>query len=150
MDIRQSGSIIEVDGVIKTINDSQMLVNAIKDASKNGSVVVKVNDSFSLPSTVIGELLKIKDNGVNVTLEVKDEKIEYNGENQFAKLLISKSEKYTVVDLEDNGDGFDVSKILKSEWFNKYHGRGIKMLKKLSDGIYYNQKGNRVKLYFKL
>ena len=73
MDIRQSGSIIEVDGVIKTINDSQMLVNAIKDAARNGSVVIKVNDSFSLPSTVIGELLKIKDNGVNVTLEVKDE-----------------------------------------------------------------------------
>jgi len=73
MDIRQSGNIIEVDGVIKTINDSQMLVSAIKDASRNGSVVIKINDSFSLPSTVIGELLKIKDNGVNVTLEVKDE-----------------------------------------------------------------------------
>jgi len=73
MDIRQNGSIIEVDGVIKTINDSQMLVSAIKDAAKNGSVVVKVNDSFSLPSTVIGELLKLRDNGVNVTLEVKDE-----------------------------------------------------------------------------
>jgi len=73
MDIRQSGSIVEVDGVIKTINDSQMLVNAIKDASRNGSVIVKINDSFSLPSTVIGELLKIKDNGVNVSLEVKDE-----------------------------------------------------------------------------
>jgi hypothetical protein len=73
MDIRQSGNIIEVDGVIKTINDSQMLVSAIKDASRNGSVVIKVNDSFSLPSTVIGELLKIKDNGVDVTLEVKDE-----------------------------------------------------------------------------
>jgi len=73
MDIKQSGSIIEVDGVIKTINDSQMLVSAIKDAARNGNVVIKVNDSFSLPSTVIGELLKIKDNGVNVTLEVKDE-----------------------------------------------------------------------------
>ena len=73
MDIRQSGTIVEVDGVIKTINDSQILVNSIKDASRNGSVIVKINDSFSLPSTVIGELLKIKDNGVNVSLEVKDE-----------------------------------------------------------------------------
>jgi len=73
MDIRQSGSIVEVDGVIKTINDSQILVNSIKDASRNGNVIVKINDSFSLPSTVIGELLKIKDNGVNVSLEVKDE-----------------------------------------------------------------------------
>jgi len=73
MDARQSGNIVEVDGVIKTINDSQMLVNAIKDAARNGSVVVKINDSFSLPSTVIGELLKMKDNGINITVEVKDE-----------------------------------------------------------------------------
>jgi len=73
MDIKTNGNIVEIDGVIKTINDSQMLVNAIKDASRNGSVVVKINDSFSLPSTVIGELLKMKDNGVSITLEVKDE-----------------------------------------------------------------------------
>jgi len=73
VDIKQTGNIIEVDGVIKTINDSQMLVNTIKDASRNGSVVIKINDSFSLPSTVIGELLKLKDNGVNISLEVKDE-----------------------------------------------------------------------------
>jgi len=73
MDLRQNGSMIEVNGVIKTINDSQILVNAIKDASRNGSVNIKINDSFSIPSTVIGELLKIKDSGVNVSLEVGDE-----------------------------------------------------------------------------
>jgi hypothetical protein len=73
MDIKQAGSIIEVDGVIKTINDSQMLVNAIKDASRSGSVIIKINDSFSIPSTVIGELLKLKDSGIDVTLEVGDD-----------------------------------------------------------------------------
>jgi hypothetical protein len=73
MEVKSSGSLVEVDGVIKTINDSQVLVNAIKDAARNGSVTVRINDSFSLPSTVIGELLKIKDNGANVTLEVKDD-----------------------------------------------------------------------------
>jgi len=73
MEVKNSGSLVEVDGVIKTINDSQVLVNAIKDAARNGSVTVRINDSFSLPSTVIGELLKIKDNGANVTLEVKDD-----------------------------------------------------------------------------
>ena len=80
----------------------------------------------------------------------KEEKIEYNGENKFAFLSIKKSQKFVVIELDDNGEGFDVSKILKSEWFNKYHGRGIKMLKKLSDGMYYSKKGNFVKLYFKI
>ena len=79
----------------------------------------------------------------------KNEKIEYNGEEKFANLLILESENYIILDLDDNGIGFEISKILKSEWFNKYHGRGIKMLKKLSNGIYYNPKGNRVKLFFR-
>jgi len=79
----------------------------------------------------------------------KDEKIEYNGENKFAYLNIYESDKFVILDVEDEGDGFDVSQILKSEWFNKYHGRGVKMLKKLSDGMYYNKKGNQIKLYFK-
>ena len=72
MDIKQSGTLVEVNGVIKTINDSQLLVNAIKDASRSGSVLIRINDSFSIPSTVIGELLKIKDGGIGVTLEVSD------------------------------------------------------------------------------
>jgi FixJ family two-component response regulator len=80
----------------------------------------------------------------------KDKKIEYNGKDDFADLTILKSDKYAVIILKDNGSGFDVSQILKSEWFNKYHGRGIKMLKKISDGMYYNEKGNHIKLYFKL
>ena len=73
MEVRVVGSTIEVDGIIKTINDSQMLVNAIKDAANSGSVSIRINDSFSLPSTVIGELLKLKDNGVSISMEVKDE-----------------------------------------------------------------------------
>ena len=73
MDVKVIGSMVEVDGIIKTINDSQMLVNAIKDAANSGSVSIKINDSFSLPSTVIGELLKLKDNGVSISMEVKDE-----------------------------------------------------------------------------
>ncbi len=73
MDVKVVGSMVEVDGIIKTINDSQMLVNAIKDAANTGNVSIKINDSFSLPSTVIGELLKLKDNGVSISMEVKDE-----------------------------------------------------------------------------
>jgi len=73
MEIKQTKNIIEVNGVIKTINNSQLLVDAIKEAAKTGSVVLKINDSFSLPSTVIGELLKLKDNDVDITIEIKDE-----------------------------------------------------------------------------
>ena len=125
------------------------------------NVEFKINDKlpikivnkivFSLNELLINcyehSVLKISKNKHKIIQ--KDEKIEYNGENKFAFLSIKQSQRYVVIELDDNGDGFDVSKILKSEWFNKYHGRGVKMLKKLSDGMYYSLKGNFVKLYFK-
>jgi len=73
MDIKRNGNIIEVDGIIKTISDSELLINEIKEAANSGRVLVKINDSFSLPSTVIGALLKLKDNNVDIELEIKDE-----------------------------------------------------------------------------
>jgi len=78
-----------------------------------------------------------------------DIKIEYNNENEFAFLQILVSDSFIVITLEDNGDGFEINEVLRNEWFNKYHGRGIKMLKSISDGIYYNVKGNKIRLYLK-
>jgi len=72
MEIRRVGNLIEIDGIIKTINDSQDIINEIRAASNTGSVIVRINDSFSFPSTIIAELLKLKDNGVNIVLEIKD------------------------------------------------------------------------------
>jgi len=120
----------------------------IKDDLNNKSIDKIV---FSLNELLINcyehSVLKISKNKHKIIQ--KDEKIEYNGERKFAFLSIYHSDRYVVIELDDRGDGFDVSKILKSEWFNKYHGRGIKMLKRFSDGIYYNKKGNSVKVYFK-
>jgi len=149
----------DLDKYVKLYNQNVLLTaNSIQeevDTLENKiDLPQKVKDKiiFALNELLINcyehSVLKISKNKHEIIQ--KDEKIEYNGENQFAKLIISKSNKFAIVDLEDNGNGFNVSKILKSEWFNKYHGRGIKMLKKLSDGLYYNQKGNRVKLYFNL
>ena len=79
----------------------------------------------------------------------KNEKIEYNDNKKFAHLSLYESERYLIVYLDDKGTGFEVNDILKTEWFNKYHGRGIKTLKKIAHGLFYNKKGNAVKLYLK-
>jgi len=76
-------------------------------------------------------------------------KIEYNNESKYVRVQVLVSDKFVVLTVEDEGDGFEVNDIFKKEWFNRYHGRGLKMLKSLSDGIYYNVKGNKVKLYLK-
>ena len=66
-------STIEVDGIIKSIYDSQMLVDIIKKISTTGKVFIRINDSFSISSSVIGELLKLKNDGVSISMEVKDD-----------------------------------------------------------------------------
>jgi len=144
--------IIYKQRVLLTENNVQDVVDNLEHRIEELPQKVKDKIIFALNELLINcyehSVLKISKNKHEIIQ--KNEKIEYNGKNQFADLEIKKSERYVIVDLADNGEGFDVSQILKSEWFNKYHGRGIKMLKKLSDGIYYNQKGNRVKLYFNL
>ena len=92
-------------------------------------------------------VLKISENKHEIIQ--KNEKIEYNDNKKFAHLSLYESERYVIVYLDDKGMGFEVNDILKTEWFNKYHGRGIKTLKKIADGLFYNKKGNTVKLYLK-
>jgi len=138
--------------ILLTQENIQNEVDTLENKILELPEVVRDKIIFSLNELLINcyehTVLKISKNKHEIIQ--KDEKIEYNGKENFASLTILMSEKYAMVYLKDNGPGFDVSQILKSEWFNKYHGRGIKMLKKLTDGMYYNVTGNHVKLYFKL
>jgi two-component sensor histidine kinase len=56
--------------------------------------------------------------------------------------------EYALVDIEDDGDGFDSSQVFKNLNFSddmiRYHGRGIAMSQLMTDGLFYNQKGNKV------
>lgn len=54
-----------------------------------------------------------------------------------------------IIQIEDEGEGFDIKKVKNptlKENVNKESGRGIFIIKNLSDGIEYNDKGNRVQL----
>ena len=73
MEIKIINSTIEVNGIIKTIKDSEMLINAIQDSLNNAKVFIRINDSFALSSSIIGELLKVKSNGGLISMEVKNE-----------------------------------------------------------------------------
>ncbi|WP_277641671.1 response regulator [Wolinella succinogenes] len=55
--------------------------------------------------------------------------------------------------IEDEGEGFEVNEVFKSIRLalgKEYCGRGLLMAKELSDGLYYNQKGNRAYLLKRL
>jgi len=75
MEIKQNGNIIEITGTIKTITDSEMIndtINSIKD----DIIRIKIYDSYVLPSSIIGNLLRAIDSGKQVILGVKSDLLE--------------------------------------------------------------------------
>jgi hypothetical protein len=65
---------IEIDGVIKTIEDVENIKKAIEENMKGSEVILKINDSFAMPSALIGYLIKLKAlQQKNVILRIADE-----------------------------------------------------------------------------
>ncbi len=94
-------------------------------------------------------ILKVKDK------EKKGNNIDYSLKNDndnrifFAKIRLSTNGKWIRIDYEDNTSGFDVQTI-KDAYYQKYHGRGIKIIKHLSHGLFFNKKGTAVKIFLKV
>ena len=72
MELKTYGDTIEVIGVIKTISDAQEIIDAIKNV-QSSSLRLIVKDSFALPSSIIGYLIKKSEEGTNITVEVGSE-----------------------------------------------------------------------------
>jgi serine/threonine-protein kinase RsbW len=76
-----------------------------------------------------------------------------NKSNVHKKVSISVwcNDREVQIQVEDEGEGFDIVKLedpTKKENLRKESGRGIYIIKKLTDKLEYNKKGNKVK--FKL
>lgn len=74
-----------------------------------------------------------------------------NDENKkfFAKIKLSKNENWLKIEYEDTTKGFDVQTI-KDAFYKKYHGRGIKIIKHLSYGLFFNENGTAIKIFLKV
>jgi DNA-binding NarL/FixJ family response regulator len=66
----------------------------------------------------------------------------------FAKIIITKNDKYIKIDYSDTTEGFDVQTI-KDAYYKKYHGRGIKIIKHFAEGLFFNKKGTAIKIFIK-
>ena len=72
-----------------------------------------------------------------------------NDANKQVSIIVDCSKREMDIQIEDEGEGFDISKVenpIMKENINKESGRGIFIIKNLSDKIEYNEKGNRVQL----
>lgn len=65
-----------IDGVIKSISDSQSIKDAINSCGNAKNVNINIVNSFSITSSVIGFLLKKKQgDGLSISIKVSDPRI---------------------------------------------------------------------------
>ncbi|MDH5464632.1 MAG: hypothetical protein OEW60_03325 [Thiovulaceae bacterium] len=73
---RNENITVRVEGVVKSIVDSQNIQDAIDALSSENNITIDFVDSFSLTSTVIGFLLKkIQKDKFKITLLVHDKRL---------------------------------------------------------------------------
>jgi hypothetical protein len=72
MDIKLNENVINVKGNITTISDAEKVIQFLHSLSDKDTIVLRILDGFSLPSSIIGELLKLHDMGKNIIIEIKD------------------------------------------------------------------------------
>jgi len=70
MDVIRNANVVEVEGIIKTMNDVSKLNEVLDEFNEGSSVIFKIKDSFAMPSALIGNFLKKTQEGVMITLEV--------------------------------------------------------------------------------
>jgi len=79
MQIENKGSNeLTISGNIKSIEDSMEIKNAINALQKKGSksILLRIRDSFSMTSTVIGYLMKLVNlDNITISMVVGDERL---------------------------------------------------------------------------
>ena len=64
---------LEIKGLIKSINDIEIIKDTIEKQLTNNYIKLRVVDSFAFPSSILGYLIKLKSEGMKISMEVGDE-----------------------------------------------------------------------------
>ena len=70
MEIKQEGNIVETFGVIKSMSEATKLNDILDTYQEGSSVIIKLHDTFIIPSMLIGGLLKKVGEGIKIELQV--------------------------------------------------------------------------------
>jgi hypothetical protein len=70
MKVSVSGNLVEIEEVIKTLDDVNKINNIISEFKAGSTLILRIKDSFAIPSSIIGILIKKKKEGVDIHLEV--------------------------------------------------------------------------------
>jgi serine/threonine-protein kinase RsbW len=125
----------------------------ISSASENLRIVEKVIDDMSLELDLTDE---VYGNVLVATMEATNNAIVHGNKsdpNKQVKLEIIKNEESLVIKIMDQGPGFDYTHVpdpTAPENLEKINGRGIFLMKRLSDDIMFHDNGRIVELKFRV
>lgn len=125
----------------------------ISSASENLRIVEKVIDDMSLELDLTDE---VYGNVLVATMEATNNAIIHGNKsdpNKQVKLEIIKTDQDLVIKIADQGPGFDYSHVpdpTAPENLEKINGRGIFLMKRLSDDIIFHDAGRIVELKFRV
>lgn len=116
----------------------------VKDTVKNVINFVK----NSMPSISEEDLLELR---IILSELLYNAVVHGNNSNvdKFVKLFIEIKDSIVHAVISDEGTGFDYNGILNASDYEEYkdHGRGIKIVYSLADIMYFNDKGNEIKIF---
>ena len=72
MNIEIKGNVININSPVVTLSDVEQLVQILKSKENETQIILNIK-SFSLPSSIIGELLRLHDKGVAISINVYDD-----------------------------------------------------------------------------
>lgn len=125
----------------------------ISSASENLRIVEKVIDDMSLELDLTDE---VYGNVLVATMEATNNAIIHGNKsdpNKQVKLEIVKTDQDLVIRVADQGPGFDYSHVpdpTAPENLEKINGRGIFLMRRLSDDIIFHDAGRIVELKFRV
>lgn len=134
------------------LNDNIMKIK-IPSITDNVSVVESfidnLKDKISLSDNIYGNIL------ISVTEAVNNAIVHGNKEDKAKKveLYLKQSKKSISFVIKDEGPGFDESKIpdpTSPENLDNIKGRGVFLIKNLTDNVKFRKKGSEVELVFNL
>ena len=70
--IHKNGNELKINGIIKKISEAESVIEALKEID-SPRIYIKIEESFGLPSSIIGYLVKLNDEGKKIFLEVKSQ-----------------------------------------------------------------------------
>ncbi len=131
------------------MNKSLIIQSKLDEINQVEKIIDEISEINSIHSDLYGKILIATIEGVNNAM-VHGNKLDTSKRVFIEFKLLNKK---LSISIEDEGPGFDFNSIpdpTMPENIENISGRGVFLMKKLTDEIFYNDKGTKVELIFNL